>query len=985
MIRLRIPAFALLLFANLPLGAQEPSTNAPAPTATNSSDTATNLPPPTSVPTTIGTPTSDSRVTLKPGTMQLQVGFRLLLAAAEPDVINPVAMAFDAEGRLFVAEDGLNSGDGVVKRLEDLNGDGRFDRVSLFAGGVASPTAIVCYGAGVFVASGSEIIYLADSDGDGKAESRQVIYSGLTTDANDSSAGVTHLVWGPDSRIHAACAGVTGTLKCEANPSVQPLSIAGHDFMFNPRTLAVELEAGGDSLGLTYDNAGRRFTTSHRNAFKVTVADISRTSVNPLYHWPSLQSALTAADWRIYPLKSSEQSKGADSNLLISRTPVSRFTSPRSLLAYRGTALPKAFENSLFVADPALRIISRWETTDGSTTPNLQRPNLNRTTEFLASRDPVFRPNQIIAGPDGALYVADLGRERLEESAERGRIWRLQPDDQAVTKAPALSRLPSIELVKLLGNPNGWVRDTAARLLFERNEPEAYRTTAKELRWNWNPMCKAQALQVLTAGNSLNEAVVIRGLQDKDANVRATAAALCARIISDRGLAPTLLGQLSAACRDASPSVRLEAALTLGGVNHTSVPVMLASALRPAPADPWIQSAVLTSAHPNGAAAVLGQLVGDANVHRDPSGWSFLRQLARQAGLESRLKLDELLALLEASGLRIDDQLLLAGDIGESLFATGRSFVSGSSTNASRFFGRRALELAIGGNAAATRAEAIRFLGVSGFTMKEAGDWLLVMLAPAEPEAVQLAAVDALAHFPDPRVTDTFVQRWPRLNANVQAAIITRMLEQFDRTHALMAALEARTIAPAALTDVQVNFLRNHRDQTIAARATQLYGARTELNLSRIADAVSQTGSSTRGRRILEQRCLRCHSFDGVGGQLAPDLAKVGRKSREELLSDIFNPAKAMAPGYQTKVLQRTSNQLLVGLVQTVGADFVRVDQADGTRIFLPSNQVEDTFDQDWSLMPNSAASGLRASELADLLSFLQMGATGTSQSTSSR
>jgi putative heme-binding domain-containing protein len=624
------------------------------------------------------------------------------------------------------------------------------------------------------------------------------------------------------------------------------------------------------------------------------------------------------------------------------------------------------------VADPELRIISRWETTDGSTTPHLQRPNMNRMTEFLASRDPAFRPNQIIAGPDGALYVADLGRERLEESVERGRIWRLQPEDHAVTKAPALSRLPSIELVKLLGNPNGWVRDTAARLLFERNEPEAYRTAAKELRWNWNPMCKAQALQVLAAGDSLNEAVLIRGLQDKDANVRATAAALCARIISDRWLAPTLLGQLSAACRDASPRVRLEAVLTLGGVNHSSVPVMLASALRPAPADPWIQSAVLTSTHTEGAAAVLGQLVGNANVYRDPSGWSFLRQLARQAGLESRLKLDELLALLEASGLRIDDQLLLAGDIGEGLFATGRSFVSGSSTNASRFFGRRALELAIGGNAAATRAEAIRFLGVSGFTMKEAGDWLLVMLSPGEPESVQLAAVDALAHFPDPRVTDTFVQRWPRLNANVQAAIITRLLEQFDRTHALMAALEARTIAPAALSDVQVNFLRNHRDQTIAARATQLYGARTELNLSRIADAVSQTGSSTRGRRIFEQRCLRCHSFDGVGGQLAPDLAKVGRKSREELLSDIFNPSTAVAPSYQTKVLQRTSNQLLVGLVQTVGADFVRVDQADGTQIFLPSNQVEDTFDQDWSLMPNSAASGLRASDLADLLSFLQ-------------
>lgn len=969
-------ALALLGFVAPELRADESSTNTP-PT-TNTTAVASNESARAS--TAIGTPMNPSRVTLLPGTMQLRQGFRLVLAAAEPDIINPVALAFDADGRLFVAEAGVNSSEGTIKRLEDLNGDGRFDRMTLFAGAVDSPTALVCYGAGVFVATAKEIIFLADADGDGRAEQRRVTYSGFATDATRPGSGITQLVWGPDNWIHAACNEVTGTVQCDAIASVKPLALAGHDFAFNPRTLEMELEAGGNSLGLAYDNAGRRFTTTRAAPFKFTVADVPRTSVNPLYRWPTLQADLATADWMIYPLKPLEKQEDAAGAIRTSQTAAKRFTIPRSLLAYRGTSLAKAFDNSLFVADPELRLISHWELNERGIAPTVQRPSATRTAEFLASRDPAFRPTQIVAGPDGALYLADLGRERLDETAERGRLWRVQPDNQPATPAPALSKLPSTELIKLLGTPNGWVRDTASRLLFERNDPDAYRTVAKELRWNWNPQNKAAALQLLAAANALEESALIRALQERDVNVRATAAALSTRLINNRSLSPALLGQLGAAARDASPRVRLETALTLGGVNHSSVPVMLASAIRPAPADPWIQSAVLTSAHRGGAGTVFGQLVGNANVHRDPGGWTFLRQLAWMAGTEPRLQLDSVLLDLDASGLRFDDQLLLAGDLGEGLFATGRSYFSGVSTNETLSLGNRALKLAVEGNNAAARADAIRFLGVGGYALKRGGDWLLVMLSPSEPEVVQLAAVDALAHFPDPRVTDRFVQRWPNLNATVQARIITRLLEQFDRTHALMAALEARTIAPNALTDVQINFLRNHRDQTIAARALQLYGPRAEVDVARLADALPKTGSATRGRQIFVQRCVGCHAHEGEGGQLGPDLITVKNKTREQLLADIFNPSASVAPPYQTKVLQRISNQLLIGWVDKLDSGFTRVTQADGTRFFLPDSQVEDTFDQDWSLMPNTAAANLRAADLADLLAFIQAPAPTSSR-----
>jgi putative membrane-bound dehydrogenase-like protein len=906
-----------------------------------------------------------------PAGMRLRTGIRMQLAAAEPDVVNPVAIAFDADGNLFVAEGGVGGQAGRIKRLQDADGDGRFEKVVVFGDNIPSPTALVCYGAGAFVASGHQILFLADTSGDGKADVRNTTFTSLGSEDAAGVPRITHLIWGLDNRIHAACNGLISNLTCVAIPNLEPVTVNGRDFSFNPRTLEVRMEAGGDSLGLGFDNAGRRYTTTARQAVLFTVADPLRTSRNPLHHWPELTANLAGPGWRVFPLKPARTSAEASGNPLSSQFETNRYARPSSLLVYRGMGFPTLFTEALFVTDPELRIISQWELTGSGIVPQLRRPTAIRGSEFLASRDPAFRPVQIIAAPDGSLCIADLNRTNLNTPDARGRIWRIVPTGHNPVRPTRLSVLPTISQIKLLESGNGWVRDTAGRLIFERNERENYRTAAKEFRWNWNPVTKLHALNLLAAGDLLEEMQLIRAFQDKDATVRETAAALTAEFIKDNTLSPTLMGQLAVASRDVSPRVRFQAVLTLGGVDHSAMPVLLASAIQPMPTDPWMQSAVLTSAHSGAAAGVLSRLCADERIYRNPGGWAFLRTLARMAGTQEYLAVDELVGSFNNSGMGLANMLVLACDVGDGLYATGRTFVGGASTNESRALGRRALEVAISGNTAALRADAIRFLGVSGYSMREAGDWILAMLVPGEFEAVQLAAVDALAHFPDPQITTSFVQRWQRLPGRVQGQIIARMLEQFDRTHALMDALESGAIARNALTDVQVNVLRNHRDQNIAARALRLFGPTPKSDfVARHPAILKLKGSSISGLRIFEQRCAGCHTYQGVGQSFGPDLAHVYGRSREELLSDILDPSEKITAGYQTHVVQRTSNQLLLGLISKPGGNFLRIDQPNDGAVFIPESQVEDKFPQDWSLMPADAAAGLTLPALADLLSL---------------
>src|SRR5262249_13945146 len=156
---------------------------------------------------------------------------------------DPVSACYDADGRLYVVEmRGYpypeKSPTGYVRRLEDLDGDGRFDRSTIFYEGLSWPTGVVPYDGGVFIAVAPDILYAKDTDGDGVADVRKVMFGGFGT--QNVQGLVNGLLWGPDGWIYGVAGGNGGDIKNLSRPGDRPVSVRGRDFRFKPDGSAFE-------------------------------------------------------------------------------------------------------------------------------------------------------------------------------------------------------------------------------------------------------------------------------------------------------------------------------------------------------------------------------------------------------------------------------------------------------------------------------------------------------------------------------------------------------------------------------------------------------------------------------------------------------------------------------------------------------------------------------------------------------------------------
>lgn len=555
-------------------------------------------------------------------TIQVAAGFRLELFAAEPMVQDPVAAAFDEDGRLWVVEmrgfmpdiDGRGEDEpvGRVRVLEDADADGRADRASVFVEGLVLPRAVCPTRGGALFVSAGQLWFGRDTDGDGRADQRELI------DADYATAGnVEHQ---PNGLLPALDNWIYN-----AKSSWRYRCVAG-------RWVKDKTEFRGQ-WGISQDNFGRLYYNVNFSQLHADLAPPNEFSRNPRYQTMTGLNLAIATDQRLYPIRpNTGVNRAYRPGILDERGRLREFTSASAPLVYRGDQFPADFVGNVFVCDPAANLVKRNVVDDEGLSLRAQPAYPDR--EFLASTDERFRPVNLALGPDGALYVVDMYRgiiqhrqfmtthlrreilsRRLDQGIHFGRIYRVVHGSQPPTRAPKLSRQSTAELLQYLSHPNGWWRDTAQRLLIERGDRRAIAALLALAVEGTNSLGRLHALwtleglQVRSAEPRGERAVLnfrplqdaelealLRGLEAAEPKVQVATVRVLERLVAGRPEQErAVLRALDRLCVGATPEVLFQIALSLGNLTVPEAGARLVALLAQHATDPLLRDALLSN------------------------------------------------------------------------------------------------------------------------------------------------------------------------------------------------------------------------------------------------------------------------------------------------------------------------------------------------------------------------------------------------------
>ncbi|MEO1999710.1 MAG: PVC-type heme-binding CxxCH protein, partial [Planctomycetaceae bacterium] len=471
-------------------------------------------------------------------------GFQMQLVAREPLVNDPIAAAFDENGDLYVCEmrdypykpRANQQPLGTVRLLRDTDGDGVFDVSHVFADQLLWPGGVAPWKGGVFVAAPPDIWYLRDTDGDHRADVRRKVYTGFGTD--NQQAMVNNLKWGLDHRIYGSTAGNGGRIRSvdvAAGGGQQPISVNGRDFRFDPVGGRFEAITGTVQFGNTFDDWGNRFMCSESRPLQNAVLPQHYLERNPYLPVPSAIHNLTPRAVPIFRISPLERWRMIRSSRRIAsgqRSPDASGASHHVIDAaagvtiYRGGAYPARYYGNVFLGGAQNNLIHRRVLVPSGVTFDSQRAD--QGTEFVRSSDNWFRPVNFVNAPDGTLYVLDMSREVLEtihvpldvtkfldftRGRQHGRIYRLAPPDFRYPGPPRLGAADAAALVAALDSPHGWWRDTAHRLIYERQDLEAVEPLRHVLTDGRRPVARLYALYALDGLAQLTDSDLLTALK----------------------------------------------------------------------------------------------------------------------------------------------------------------------------------------------------------------------------------------------------------------------------------------------------------------------------------------------------------------------------------------------------------------------------------------------------------------------------------------
>lgn len=945
-------------------------------------------------------------------------GLRIDLVAAEPQVVDPVAIAFDEDGRMWVVEmtdypNGPKPGEAAKSRvrvLEDRDGDGSFETARTFVDELLFATGLQLWKGGVFVTLAGKVVYFRDSTGDGKADIRETWFTGFAQENQQLRAN--HPTLGPDNRIYIANGLRDGTVvgrpSADGSPAT-PVSISGRDFRFDPVTAHYDTVTGRGQFGLTFDDFGNRFVCTNRNATKHIVLKRRYIDRNPL-------QAVPAATYDVCPAGPEAVVFPLSRNWTHYSDHLGQITAACGVLVFRGGALPTEFAGNVFICEPPGNLIHRRILKPNGATFSSKRAR--EGVEFLASPDDWFRPVNLTIGPDGALYVVDMYRavvehphwlpEHLNEQLplnagnDRGRIYRIvsaSDSDERTCRSglyPVPGRLktcPTSALAQLFEHPNSWWRETAARLIYERQDKDARQDLHKMLRCGKTATSRVHAMWALDGLGQLTVKDVQAAVADINPRVRELAVQLSEPWVDESTTLRRSVIQLAA---DADARLRFQVALSLGQAKPDGeITDALMKIATHTDTDSWTRSAVLSSIGEN-SSQVLLEILASTDADKREATLAELNVLGDLAHLVGARRKDvEIRKTIESLVSRKNDsksrklELAVLTELARGIAWRGGSLaividaIIGQSdrvaTNLRRLLEDVANSAKDEQQNAAVRRQCIELLRYVGF--KHAGDALITIVQSQKPQELRLLAINSLSAYDAAQIGRVLLLDFQSQTPAVRSAVLDAMLSDAGRIRLLLSEFANKRIAVSELSPTAVKRLVEHQNAEIREKARRLLADAIPANRQKVlADykpAISMKGDMARGRLVFEKNCSECHRLRETGFKVGPYIGDFPlkpnvRKNPAVILESILNPNRAIDANYVSYTIVTASGRIHTGIISQETGGSVTLKQPKGKTITVLRSDIDAIRSNRVSLMPEGFEKNISVEQMADLIAYLK-------------
>jgi putative heme-binding domain-containing protein len=978
------------------------------------------LPPELVAPTEARTPEQERKG------FRLPEGFRMQLVASEPTIDKPMNIAFDDLGRLWVtstleypypAPPGQKPRDRVVI-LDDFGPDGLARKATTFADALNIPIGLMPIAGGkeALVHTIPDIQRLTDTDGDGKADTRETLYSGYGF--RDTHGMTNAFTWGFDGWIYA-CHGFNNESAVKGTDG-KPVSFqSGNTYRFKADGSHLEYYTHGqvNPFGIGFDPLGNLYSADCHTR---PIFSLLRGAYYPSFGKPH--------DGIGYGPEMMTHDHGS--------------TGIGGLTYYTADQFPAAYRDSIFIGNVVTsRINNDRLEHHGSTGLAIPQP------DFVVSDDPWFRPVDIKLGPDGALYVADFynriighyevplthpGRDR-----HRGRIWRITYEGKDAASKPAKApradwtKASVADLTSDQAHPNLSVRTRATNQLVSRGSAEvidALKATVKGDQAD----ARVQALWALARLKALDEPTLAARAADPDAAVRTHAQKVVGELDD---LTPAREALAKAGLADPDAYVRRAAAEALGRHPNTSHLAPLVALIETTAADDThlrhvARMALRDELRPDAAWQAVGPIVGKdkaratiadvaLGVPSAPAAHFLLETLAAgTAGPNSA----ELAHHVARYGEAADTAALFAlarkagsADLNRSI-ALLKAIQQGAQERGEPRPEARAWAVELTGTALRSTDDGIARAGIdlaTAFALPESSPLLAGIAADARaPEPRRLAAINAisaidpgasvvplvgvladaqtpaglrdqaalaLARTNRPEALARLVEALPTAPGRLQAAIAAGLAGSKEGTDALLAAVTAGKASARLLQDRTVEVkLKALNLPNLADRLKPLLAGLPPADEKLLAMLAARRdrhvkvgGSSEAGRLVFEKNCTACHQIGGKGAKVGPQLDGVGGRGVERLVEDILDSNRNVDQAFRSTNLALTNGQVISGLLLREEGQVLVLADAQGKEVRVPGGQVEERVIAQISPMPANFAEQIPEADFDNLLSYL--------------